>query len=213
MITDITEQLIHTAERLREKKFFHQSDNLISALVPGTASLLYLTPDGDARPCAFAAIDSQPEEWRQSLRLHAQIYQARQDVGAIARLSPQWCRALAQLNEVMPSVFDEQARHIGKSWSLNTPRQLLKVIAKGGNCGTLEGDQLVFGVTLNRMVFNAELFEKCAMAYTLARASGKPVGSVPWWVRLIAGRRMIADEKKAAISHQAGQLAEELRAY
>ncbi|WP_428242834.1 class II aldolase/adducin family protein [Gynuella sp.] len=213
MITDITQQLIHTAERLREKKFFRQPGNLISALIPGKASLLYITPEGEPQPCSFADIDRQPEEWRQPLQLHAQIYQSRQDIGAIARLSPQWCHALAQLNEVMPSVFDEQARHIGTSWSLNSSEQLLKVIAKGGNCGTLGEDQLVFGVTLNRMVFNAELFEKCAMAYTLARASGKPVGSVPWWVRLIAGRRMIADEKKAAISHQAGQLAEELRAY
>ena len=89
----------------------------------------------------------------------------------------------------------------------------LETLAGGGNAGPLEGRLLALGVTRNRMLFNAELFEKCAMAYVLARLGGGAVKKVPWWVRLIAGRRLRQDQARAASSHAAGEQAQELGAY
>jgi hypothetical protein len=73
----------------------------------------------------------------------------------------------------------------------------------------------VLGVTPNRMVFNAELFEKSAHAYLLARGegTGRHTHLVPWWVRLIAGRRLRRDQQNAARCHRAGNEAPELVAY
>ncbi|MEJ2041896.1 MAG: hypothetical protein P8X89_01300 [Reinekea sp.] len=53
------------------------------------------------------------------------------------------------------------------------------MVSKSGNADTVDDQLLVIGVTQNRMVFNVELYEKCAMAYTLARLSGeKMLGQV-----------------------------------
>ena len=215
MLTTTTEKLLHNARRLREKKFFHQPADMISVLLPGKASLLLLTPDQVPAQYSFADIAAGvlPEQQLDQARLHAQIYQQREDVGAIASLSPHWCGALSKLAEVMPSVFDEHARHIGRSWRLSNAEQIAAAISAGGNCGTIGEQLLAMGVTQNRMVFNAELFEKCAMAYTLARTSGQPVKTIPWWVRLIAGKRLKKDQHQAVVRHQAGLEAEELKAY
>jgi hypothetical protein len=51
------------------------------------------------------------------------------------------------------------------------------------------------------------------MAYVLARLGGGAVKKVPWWVRLIAGRRLRQDQARAAASHAIGQQAQELGAY
>jgi hypothetical protein len=53
-------------------------------------------------------------------------------------------------------------------------------------------------MTAKRLALNAELFEKCAKAYVLARAAGGPVHAPAWWARAIAGRRLIKDERRAA---------------
>ena len=215
MLNETTDKLLHNVQRLKTKKFFHRDIDLISVLLPGESALLFVTPQGLPTRLAFSEQpDSRlPIGVQQRLRFHIGIYQSRSDAGTIAHLSPYWCGALSNLPEVMPTVFDEPARHIGRSWRLKRNNDVVHVVAKSGNAGTVDDQLLVIGVTQNRMVFNAELFEKCAMAYTLARMSGQKVSRVPWWVRLIAGNRLKSDMKKAAQRHMAGQEAEELKAY
>ena len=200
------EALLQAAERLTAKGFLHQGDAL-SVRLPGTSRLLFLSL-GEA-PREIELTDAEPGV----CAVHAQVYQLRGDAGAVATLSPRWSLQLDALGEAMPSVFDEQARHIGRSWAPSSAAQLSGALEAGGNAGLVDGRLLAIGVTRNRMLFNAELFEKCAMAYVLARLGGGRVKHVPWWVRLIAGRRLTKDQANAAASHAAGEHAAELGAY
>ncbi|MBC9252368.1 hypothetical protein A9179_19015 [Pseudomonas alcaligenes] len=201
------EELLQAGTRLATKGFLHGAADGLSLLLPGSGCMLLLGHDQAPREVAL----DQPDSLLAAL--HAQVYQLRHDAGAVASLSPRWSLLLGELNEAMPTVFDEQARHIGRSWAPASSRQLPAVLAGGGNAGLVDGHLLSIGVTRNRMLFNAELFEKCAMAYVLARQGGGKVSRVPWWVRLIAGRRLLQDEARAAASHAAGEHAAELGAY
>ncbi|SIS03456.1 Ribulose-5-phosphate 4-epimerase/Fuculose-1-phosphate aldolase [Aquipseudomonas alcaligenes] len=201
------EELLQAATRLTSKGFFQQSGDGLSVLLPGGGQMLLLQHGGEVQQVAL----DQPRD--NLSRLHAEVYRLRGDVGAVATLSPRWSLQLGGLGEAMPAVFDEQARHIGRSWAPATAQQLPALLAAGGNAGLVDGHLLALGVTRNRMLFNAELFEKCAMAYVLARLGGGRVKQVPWWVRLIAGRRLRQDQANAAASHALGQPAAELGAY
>ena len=201
------EELLQAATRLTSKGFFQQSGDSLSVLQPGGGQMLLLAPGGAVQQVAL----ERPTD--NLSRLHAEVYRLRGDVGAVATLSPRWSLQLGELGEAMPAVFDEQARHIGRSWAPGTAQQLPVLLAAGGNAGLVDGHLLALGVTRNRMLFNAELFEKCAMAYVLARLGGDRVKQVPWWVRLIAGRRLRQDQANAAASHALGQRSAELGAY
>ncbi|MES2818702.1 MAG: hypothetical protein V4812_06920 [Pseudomonadota bacterium] len=200
-------ELLQAAARLTAKGLFNDAGDSLSLLLPGTGRMLVLVHGQAPRE---VALDQAGDE---VAALHARLYLLRGDVGAAALLSPRWSLQLHGLNEAMPSVFDEQARHIGRSWAPASVAQLPALLAGGGNAGPLEGRLLALGVTRNRMLFNSELFEKCAMAYVLARLGGERVKRVPWWVRLIAGRRLRKDQANAAASHASGQPAAELGAY
>lgn len=200
-------ELMQAATRLSAKGFFRGPGDTLSLLLPGSGKMLFLTPREEAQELALSHPGSG------LARLHAEAYRLRGDVGAVATLSPRWSLQLGELGEAMPAVFDEQARHIGRSWKPAAATQLPALLAAGGNAGLVDGHLLALGVTRNRMLFNAELFEKCAMAYVLARLGGGRVRQVPWWVRLIAGRRLLKDQANAAASHAFGQQAAELGAY
>lgn len=203
----MAEELLQAAARLTAKGLFNDAGDSLSLRLPGTGRMLLLDHGQAPREVELGQAGDEVAA------LHARLYQLRGDIGAAALLSPRWSLQLQGLNEAMPSVFDEQARHIGRSWAPATVTQLPALLAGGGNAGPLEGRLLVLGVTRNRMLFNAELFEKCAMAYVLARLGGRRVKRVPWWVRLIAGRRLQKDQASAAASHTSGQQAAELGAY
>lgn len=201
------DELLQAATRLAAKGLFNDGGDSLSLLLPGTGRMLLLVHGQAPR-------EVELDHGEDGIAgLHARLYRLRGDVGAAALLSPRWSLQLAALNEAMPAVFDEQARHIGRSWAPAGIEQLPALLAGGGNAGPLAGRLLALGVTRNRMLFNAELFEKCAMAYVLARLGGGRVKKVPWWVRLIAGRRLRKDQARAAASHAAGQQAAELGAY
>ncbi|MGL4317234.1 MAG: hypothetical protein ACRCTL_11560 [Pseudomonas sp.] len=201
------EELLQAAARLSAKGFFQTPGDALSLLQPGSGRMLLLVHGGEVQEIELSQPDSA------LARLHAEVYRLRGDAGAVATLSPRWSLQLGGLDEAMPSVFDEQARHIGRSWKPAAATQLPTLLAEGGNAGLVDGHLLALGVTRNRMLFNAELFEKCAMAYVLARLGGGRVKQVPWWVRLIAGRRLLKDQANAAASHALGQQAAELGAY
>jgi hypothetical protein len=68
-------------------------------------------------------------------------------------------------------------------------------------------------MTCERAVFNTELLEKCAQAYVIAKASGTRLRAIPGWVRMIANRRLLHDERNAAARYLNGQLPESTTAY
>lgn len=199
--------LEEAVERLRAGGLLAQGGAAVSLLLPQERAMLLHAGTGHCRKVDLSA----PEEGVASL--HAAAYRLRPDAGAIATLAPRWSMLAAAIGGDMPPVFDEQVRHIGRSWCARSREHLAASLASGGNAGFMEDALMVLGVTVNRMVFNAELFEKCAKAYVLAHSTGARVGRIPWWVRTIAGRRLLADERRAAADHLAGRDTPELKAY
>jgi len=78
-------------------------------------------------------------------------------------------------------------------------------LQSGANAFILNQQVLSLGMTLDRLVFNAELLEKCAKAFVLASSTGKPVGKIPWLVRWIANGRLMKDERHSAQQYARGQ--------
>ncbi len=151
--------------------------------------------------------------------LHAAIFQTRGDVGAIAVSSPCGVRLVAEFGGVLPTLFDEQARHIGASArpildrTRASKERLREVFGRGENAVLLGNQLLCLGMTSERVLFNTELVEKCARAYVIARATGRPVKRIPWWVRVIANRRLMKDERNAAVSYSHGLRPENVGGY
>jgi hypothetical protein len=209
LVSSLQPQLERAHHRLLEKRLLSADDDAVSVLLPGTGSMLYRSRrDAAPRQLPLTGLS-------ETAALHAQVYRLRADAGALASISTATSAALAESGVRVPIVFDEQARHIGEAWRTADRTQLDRVLLGGANAGLVEGQLLVIGVTPSRMIFNAELFEKSAHAYLLARGDGpaRKTHLVPWWVRLIAGRRLRRDQANAARCHAQGREAPELTAY
>jgi hypothetical protein len=145
---------------------------------------------------------------------HHAIYRARPDVGAVLLGGGDFARSLGDFGGVMPVLFDEQARHIGH---MGEPAASLQEIAaalqRGGNAAVIKGVPVTLGTTGTRMALNAQLFEKCAKAFTLAKASGAKMTLLPWWVVLVANGRLMKDEKRATQCFARGEIPPENRGY
>jgi hypothetical protein len=207
--SSLTAQLERAHRRLREKHLLSAIDDAVSVLLPAQQRMMFRAY-GDAQPrqLPLTGLSGVPA-------LHGRVYRLRPDAGALASLSTETSAQLAHPGVRVPIVFDEQARHIGESWQAADPTQLPEVLASGANAGPVDGKLLLIGVTPSRMIFNAELFDKSAQAYLLARGEppGRKTHLVPWWVCFIAGRRLRRDQAHAARCHAAGRQAPELVAY
>lgn len=151
-----------------------------------------------------------------SLSVHATVYQLRQDVGAVLSGGGVYSHALADFDGTMPIAFDEQARHLGRMHGPArnaTEHELLETLRDGANTALVGDLPLCMGTTCHRAVLNAELFEKCAKAYVLAKATGQPVSTLPWWVCRIAVGRLRKDQRRALQRFAQGLLPEESRGY
>ena len=193
--------------RLSDKGLLGSSDDAVSALLPGTGKMLFRARDDEAFREVMIA------EAPGAAALHAEVYCLRPDAGAVATASTKSSAALAAPGSHVPIVFDEQARHIGDAWRSTGASGLVTALAGGANAGVVDGRWLVLGVTPSRMIFNVELFEKSSHAYLLARGQGRKTYRVPWWVCLIAGRRLRRDQQNAARHHAEGKASPELIAY
>jgi ribulose-5-phosphate 4-epimerase/fuculose-1-phosphate aldolase len=217
--SQIEAQLLEGCRRLAGKGLFCSPTNSFSARIPGGTEMILAQGLED-----WGAIESEdlaivPLSAQVGLSgLHASIYRARADAGAVAITSPAVARLLARSGGVLPPLFDEQIRHLGLSaGSLpDTERALEKseMVFKHGTNAALAGRRLLcIGMTCERAVFNTELYEKCARAYVIARASGTPVSLIPFWVRMIAQRRLLKDERCAAASYGRGCVPETIGSY
>jgi hypothetical protein len=148
--------------------------------------------------------------------LHAQLYRARPDAGAALLSRSPWCTALADLDATIPLLFDEQARHIGKveaSVAAGDLPGLKKAVAGGANVAIVGEQRLCLGVTPERIVLNAELFEKCAKAFVIAHSSGAPVESLPRKSCRFYIQRMLDDQARAAETLASARIPEGMNAY
>lgn len=212
IVTDeIYELLRNEVTRLRAKALFGRPGDSVSIRIPGHEKLLIAASDTEElRPVRFDHEGNDPGGF------HAAIYRTRKDAGAVLIGSTPWSAALASLERALPVLFDEQARHIGETGHpvpLGRRSLALRTLRRGGNV-TLYGDRRIcVGTTPNRVVLNADLFEKCCKAFVIAYASGDRIHEVPALVRYIARGRLEKDKQRAAASYEQGRIPEGMDAY
>ena len=217
--TQIKEQLLEGCKRLASKGFLNTPADSFSLRIPGQMEMVLVSGSKDWPQIEIADLRSVPFSAKDELSLlHACIYQERGDVGGIAISSPKWVRLLANCGGSLPAVFDEQVRHIGSSGSLNDDEvmrsdMVREAFSQGANAALLGGRLLCLGMTRDRVLFNTELYEKCAQAYVIARACDRRISRIPLWVRLIANRRLLKDENIASVSYRNGRIPEGINAY
>ena len=197
--------------RLRAKALFGRPGDSVSMRVPGRKELLLALPDTDElRLVRFEHEGAEPAGF------HAAIYRTREDAGAVLIGTTPWSAALAALETAVPLLYDEQARHIGKMEdpvSGDRRERAVQALRRGGNVVLYGKQRICIGTTPNRVVFNADLFEKCCKAFIIASASGNRIHKVPAWVCYIAGGRLQKDQRRAAASYEEGRIPEGMDAY
>ena len=138
--------------------------------------------------------------------MHGAIYQARGDVNAVVHTHQVYASALTLIRAPIPSLFDEQARFLGRSVDIipyapsgtgllkNT---ITKHVKNHNNAFMMQNHgALIFGHDMERAVHNVEILEKCALAYLLAICSERKVSKIPLAVREIAFAKLRKDQKK-----------------
>jgi len=220
MYGSIEDQLLQACRRLAGKGFLNTPEDSCSMRVPGRLEMIFVTGLGNWRQVGNSDLERLSfSVGDASAGLHAAVYGQRGDVGAVVISSPQWARLLCDHGGVLPPIFDEQVRHIGRAaGSLGEPDESLPVglrkALRSGTNAVLIGERLMcLGTTCDRAVFNTELFEKCAQAFILAQATGKRINLIPGWVRLIANGRLLKDERRAAKSYREGRIPDGVNAY
>lgn len=209
---ELEAQLMEGCRRLADRGFLNLPSDSVSIRVPGNAEMFLATGIQDWRTAGPAALQSRSftSEWGVA-GLHAAIYRQRVDAGAVAISSPRGCRLLARSGGILPPMFDEQIRHLGLY--MGSPLDdghlsgdtIGRTFEKGANAVLLGERLLCLGITCERALANMEIVEKCARAHVISRASGAPGGVIPAWVRLIANRRLMKEESRAAASYLRGQ--------
>ncbi len=211
----------HVAEaltRLEAKRLVSEPSDVFSMRIPGEPAL------------AVAGLPTSPPRTRTvrfnevavveaACAVHATLYLSRGDAGAILTARLAWASRLAQFSQPMPAVFDEQVRQLGvrverltlSGSDLGEPGA--KVLERGANAFLLGAEVVVMGFTPERAVLNAELLEKCAKAYVLARLAGGQIRPIPWLVRFIAARRLRKDQCRAAQAHARGEMPDRFSTY
>jgi ribulose-5-phosphate 4-epimerase/fuculose-1-phosphate aldolase len=223
--TQIEAQLLEGCRRLAGKGFLNTPSDSFSLRVPGSTEMIFASGCQDWRQIGAADLQTAPFSIGEGCSglhaaiLHAAIYRERADVGAVAISSPKGVRLLAHCGGRFPTLFDEQARHIGAPAKpladAATVRAdvVRKTIRRGTNAVLLGERLLCLGMTCERVLCNTELHEKCAQAYVIANASGNRIRVIPGWVRLIANRRLLRDERRAAASYRNGVIPEGIGGY
>jgi len=211
MTDEINELLTNGVARLRAEALFGGPGDSLSLRIPGLEEFLVVTPER-SEPTAFPFATMGVE----AADLHATIYRSRKDAGGVLIGQTPWSTALASIGARVPTLFDEQARHIGpagKPIAAGGHSRLLRVLDNGGNVAIYGERRICIGTTPSRVVFNAELFEKCAKAFVITHAGGDRIRKLPAWVRYIARARLRRDQKRAALSYAAGRIPESMDAY
>jgi len=205
------ELLTNDEARLRAEALFGGPGDSLSLRMPGREEFLFVTPErSDPLTFRFHATGLEAAD------LHATIYRSRKDAGGVLIGQTPWSTALASIGARIPTLFDEQARHIGSAGrpiAVERHARLLRALEGGGNVAIYGDRRICIGTTPSRVVFNAELFEKCAKAFVIARVGGDRVRELPGWIRYIAGARLRRDQKRAALSYAAGRIPEGMDAY
>jgi len=198
-------------ERLSAKHLTAGRAPSLSLRIPGSDAMWFGEAD-DTVPRRISWTGTSAEG--SAAHMHGTVYAHREDVCAVAGASGDFGLCLADFGGILPGVFDEQVRHLGRMASpVRDADELAPALRHGANVILVQGQPLVLGTTGTRLVLNAELFEKCAKAYVLAVACGETVKPLPWIVRHVANGRLMKDQNRARARMRQGLLPEESKGY
>jgi hypothetical protein len=202
-------QLQAARQRLASRGLLRPGDSL-SLRLPGAGACLFLQQESAAAPeRAFDRISLAVPAMTAAAEQHRLIYLARGDAGALLLNRQPWAAGLRAAGGALPGLFAEQLRHLGARVAhMPTPRTFEQVRAQlvgGANAFGIGAQVLCLGMTLERLVLNAELLERCAQAYLLARATGLKVRRISWLVRVLSAARLRRDQRRAAASYARGE--------
>jgi ribulose-5-phosphate 4-epimerase/fuculose-1-phosphate aldolase len=213
-------RLLEACRRLAGKGFLNSPADSFSLRIPGKTEMVLASGLDDWSRIEVADLRTASLFPKEGLcRFHASIYRERADAGAVAISSPKGARLLARFGGLLPPLFDEQVRHIGSSAGPLLDEDSVhgnmvrKTFKRGANAALLGERLLCLGMTCDRVLFNTELYEKCAQAYVIAKASGNQIGFIPVWVRLIANHRLQRDERRAAECYHSGCIPDSINTY
>ncbi len=224
--TPAREQIVAAARRLSARGYLVATGGNLSVRIPGEAAFAITPSDFDysvMTPDDVCVLDLELNVLAGARKpsiessLHAAVYQARPDAGAVAHTHQPYASALALVDAPIPALFDEQVRFLGRSVEI-VPygpsgtgilrRQLAKRLGSHANAYILRNHGAVcLGSDLQRAENNVELLEKCSLAYLLALCTEREVSKIPLLVREVAFRKLRADQ--AAMERRAAAPAPE----
>lgn len=205
-----TSSLEQVGHRLREKSLFGAPADSTSLRGPDEDGVSFRRAGENASDLFEEA------EATKDAALHVAVYRARPDVGAILVGTTPWMKALSAMGVRLPSLFDEQARHIGPvpaPLAEGEYERLVAELGSGANAALVGSTRVCLGSTPSRVVLNADLFEKCAKAFVLAASTGLPVRPLPAWASELWYARLRNAQTRAATAYRAGRLPEGMDSY
>jgi L-ribulose-5-phosphate 4-epimerase len=208
-------QIVETAQRLTRKGYLMATGGNLSlrivgqnafAITPSNYDYMKMVPDD----ICVLTLNLEPLEGKLKpsveTGMHAAIYQARPDVNAIVHTHQVYASALTLIKAPIPTLFDEQARFLGRSvdiipYAPSGTGMLANTIAKHvrdhNNAYMMQNHgALVFGHDMERAVHNVEILEKCSLAYLLALFTERKISKIPLAVRELAFAKLRKDQKK-----------------
>ena len=209
------QQVVDAAQSLTRKGFLMATGGNLSVRILGQ-KLFAITPSNydymKMTPEDICILDFDLNQVEGTLKpsvesaMHGAIYQVRLDVNAVAHTHQVYASALSLIKSPIPTLFDEQARFLGRSveiipYAPSGTGFLRDVVAKHvkshNNAFLMQNHgALCLGHDLERAAHNVEILEKCSLAYLLALCAEKPVSKIPFAVREIAFSKLRKDQKK-----------------
>jgi len=212
----VRQQVVQASQELVRKGYLMATGGNLSmrviggdafAITPSNYDYLKMTPD-NVCILDFDLNLLEDNKLKPSVEtaMHGAIYQVRGDVNAVIHTHQLYASALTLVKAPIPSLFDEQARFLGRSvdiipYAPSGTGMLKNTIAKHvknhNNAFMMQNHgALIFGHDMERAIHNVEILEKCALAYLLAICSERKVTKIPLAVREIAFAKLRKDQKK-----------------
>jgi L-ribulose-5-phosphate 4-epimerase len=183
------------------------TDHTAFAITPSDRNYLEMKPED------ICIMDAEAGQIEGALKpsveskMHAAIYNERQDVNAIIHTHQALASALALIKAPIPALFDEQVRFLGRrveiipyapSGTGMLVKQVAKHVRNHNNAYLLQNHgALIFGDSMERAIENAQVLEKCAKAYLLSLLTDRKISRLPVPIREIIFRMLREDQKRA----------------
>jgi L-ribulose-5-phosphate 4-epimerase len=209
------QQIVETAQKLTRKGYLMATGGNLSIRIAGQNAFAITPSNYDYMkmvPQDICVLDFDLNMLEGTLKpsvesaMHGAIYQVRGDVNAIVHTHQVYASTLALINAPIPTLFDEQARFLGRRvevipYAPSGTGILKNTIAKNvknhNNAYIMQNHgALCFGHDVERAEHNVEILEKCALAYLLALCTERKVTRIPLAVRELAFAKLRKDQKK-----------------